>query len=266
MHLAFLFFSVLAAAAFFAGSLVLTSMGYHYGKRYLNENGQTSVAGLGSIEAAIFALAGLLIAFSFSGALERFDERRKLMTAEGNAISTAYDRLDMMENDRKLALKSKVKEYFGARIDLYHEGIDYSLWEGVEVEIPSYTARIDKLRTEIWNDAITACEATGLKLICAMTLPPLGEMFAAARSRDGANRRHPPHAIYITLFAFGLGSSFLAGVAMGAGKSKSWVHVVIFALALGLALYIITDIEFPRLGFVRVDQFDRVLVRMYEGM
>ncbi|WP_457813290.1 hypothetical protein [Sinorhizobium meliloti] len=114
MHLAFLFFSVLAAAAFFAGSLVLTSMGYHYGKRYLNENGQTSVAGLGSIEAAIFALAGLLIAFSFSGALERFDERRKLMTAEGNAISTAYDRLDMMENDRKLALKSKVKEYFGS--------------------------------------------------------------------------------------------------------------------------------------------------------
>ena len=39
-----------------------------------------------------------------------------------------------------------------------------------------------------------------------------------------------------------------------------------FALALGLALYIIRDIEFPRLGFVRVDQFDRVLVRMYDGM
>lgn len=170
MHLVFLFFSVLAAAVFFAGSLVLTSMGYRYGKRYLRENGGTSLAGFGNIEAAIFALAGLLIAFSFSGALERFDERRKLMTAEGNAISTAYDQLDMMENDRKLAIKAKVKEYFAARIALYHEGIGYSLWEGVEVEIPSYTARIDKLRTEIWNDAIAACEATDLKLICAMTL------------------------------------------------------------------------------------------------
>jgi hypothetical protein len=127
-----------------------------------------------------------------------------------------------------------VKEYFGARIALYHEGIDYSLWEGFEVENPTYLARIDKLRSEVCNEAIAACEATEVKLICAMTLPPLGEMFAAARSRDGANRRHPPHAIYVTLFVLGLGSSFLAGMAMAAGNSKSWLHIVIFAFALAL--------------------------------
>jgi preprotein translocase subunit SecG len=266
MNLTFLFFTFLAATAFFAGSLVLTSWGYGHGERYLKRHGPASLAGLGSIEAAVFALVGLLIAFSFSGALDRFDERKRLMMAEGNAIITAYDRLDMVENSRKLALKAKVKAYFGARIALYHEGIDYSFWEGVEVENPSYAAKVDTLRSEIWHDAVAACDATELKLICAMTLPPLGDMFAAARSRDGANRRHPPHAIYVTLFVLGLGSSFLAGTAMAAGKSKSWVHILFFALALALSLYIITDVEFPRLGFVRVDQFDRVLLHMYEGL
>jgi fructose-1-phosphate kinase PfkB-like protein len=64
----------------------------------------------------------------------------------------------------------------------------------------------------------------------------------------------------------GLGSSFLAGVAMAAGKRKSWVHMVIFAGALGLALSVITDIEFPRLGFVRVNQFDQQLFHLYEMM
>ena len=42
--------------------------------------------------------------------------------------------------------------------------------------------------------------------------------------------------------------------------------MVIFAAALGLALSVITDIEFPRLGFVRVNQFDQQLVHLYEMM
>lgn len=266
MHPAFLLFTAFVAIVFFAGSLLLMNLGYRQGIRHLERNGDNALSGLGSIEAAVFALMGLLLAFAISGALERFDERRKLILIEGNTISAVYRRLDMLDNDRKLALKSKVKDYFGARLDLYREGIDFSLWQGAEVESPAYAARLEKLRTEIWDGAVAACEAAEVKLICAMVLPPINEMYAAARSRDGANRRHPPHAVYATLFVLGLGSSFLAGVAMAAGKRKSWVHMVIFAGALGLALSVITDIEFPRLGFVRVNQFDQQLFHLYEMM
>jgi hypothetical protein len=265
MHVAFQLFTAFVAIIFFASSLVLMNVGYRQGVRHLERNGDHSLTGLGSIEAAVFALMGLLLAFAISGALERFDERRKLIT-EGNTISAVYRRLDMLDNDRKLDLKSKVKDYFGARLDLYREGIEFSLWQGAEIESPQYATKLEKLRTEIWDSAIAACEATEIKLICAMLLPPLNDMYAAARSRDGANRRHPPHVVYATLFVLGLGSSFLAGVAMAAGKRKSWMHMVIFAAALGLALSVITDIEFPRLGFVRVNQFDQQLLHLYEMM
>jgi hypothetical protein len=266
MYLAFLYFTSFVAIAFFAGSVVLMNLGHRQGTRHLERHGDKALTGLGGIEAAVFALMGLLLAFAISGALERFDDRRKLILTEGNAISAVYRRLDMLEAERKLALKSKVKDYFAARLDLYREGIEFSLWQGAEIESPAYTARIEKLRSEIWDGSIAACEATEVKLICAMILPPLNDMFAAARSRDGANRRHPPHAFYVTLFVLGLGSSFLAGVAMAASKRKSWVHMVIFAAAIALALAVITDIEFPRLGFVRVNQFDDQLVHLYQKM
>ena len=265
-ELAFLLFTAFVAIVFFAGALVLMNVGYRQGVRHVERHGDHALSGLGSMEAAVFALMGLLLGFAISGALERFDERRKLMLTEGNTISAVYRRLDMLENDRKLALKSKVKDYFGARLDLYREGIEFSLWEGAEIESPAHATKLEKLRTEIWDGAVAACEATEVKLICAMLLPPLNDMYAAARSRDGANRRHPPHAVYATLFVLGLGSSFLAGVAMAAGKRKSWMHMVIFAAALGLALSVITDIEFPRLGFVRVHHFDQQLVHLYEMM
>ena len=51
--------------------------------------------GTGPVEGAVFALFGLLVAFSFSGAAERFDVRRQLIVEEANAIGTAYLRIDL---------------------------------------------------------------------------------------------------------------------------------------------------------------------------
>jgi hypothetical protein len=48
------------------------------------------MAGLTTVEGAVFALIGLLLAFTISGALQRFDERRQLVIQEANAVSTAY--------------------------------------------------------------------------------------------------------------------------------------------------------------------------------
>lgn len=51
---------------------------------------------IGVIEAAVFALLGLLLGFSFSGGTSRMDTERQLIVQEANAISTAYLRLDQL--------------------------------------------------------------------------------------------------------------------------------------------------------------------------
>jgi hypothetical protein len=77
------------------------------------------MAGLPTVEGAVFALIGLLLAFTVSGALQGFDERRQLVLQEVNAVSAAYDRLGLFEGDVARDLQAKLKAYVHARIELY---------------------------------------------------------------------------------------------------------------------------------------------------
>jgi hypothetical protein len=68
------------------------------------------------------------------------------------------------------------------------------------------------------------------------------------------------------LFGLGLGGSLLAGFGMAAAKARSWIHMVIFAATLAVTLYVVTDMEFPRLGLIRIEDFDHFLTDVHEQM
>jgi hypothetical protein len=53
---------------------------------------------------------------------------------------------------------------------------------------------------------------------------------------------------------------------MAASKTPSWLHMIGFALSLAATVFVIYDIEFPRSGLIRVDQFDQVLVDALDGV
>ena len=130
LQMIFFLFAVLIAAAFFVGSLFLLNYGRQLGLRYLKQ--ETNMAGLTTVEGAVFALIGLLLAFTISGALQRFDDRRQLVIQEANAASTAHDRLALFEGDIGRDLQNKLKDYVQARIDLYRMPHDYSLLKRTE--------------------------------------------------------------------------------------------------------------------------------------
>jgi hypothetical protein len=68
------------------------------------------------------------------------------------------------------------------------------------------------------------------------------------------------------LFGLGLGGSLLAGFGMAAAKSRSWIHMLIFASTLTVTLYVLTDMEYPRLGLIRIENFDHFLVDAHQQM
>jgi hypothetical protein len=81
-----------------------------------------------------------------------------------------------------------------------------------------------------------------------------------------AAQTHPPIIVYAMLVVMMLASSLLAGHRMAAGKRRSWIHMVGFALTMAFALYVIVDLEFPRLGLIRVDAYDQLLVDVRGSM
>ena len=263
----FAFFALAVAAAFFVSSLILLNFGRHLGLRYLKQQRDaTNMAGLATVEGAVFALIGLLLAFTISGALQRFDERRQLVVQEANAASTAHDRLGLFEGDVGRNLQAKLKDYIQARVDLYRMPHDFALWRHSELFSSEQQVKIVDLKYKVWNATVAVCPQANFRPVCSQALPPLTNLFEVARLRLGASERHPPQIVYVMLFGLGLGGSLLAGFGMAAATARSWIHMLIFAGTLTVTLYAVTDMEYPRLGLIRIETFDHFLVDAQQEM
>jgi hypothetical protein len=261
----FLLFAVLIAAVFFVSSLLLLNYGRRLGLRYLKQD-TGHMAGLTTVEGAVFALIGLLLAFTISGALQRFDDRRQLVIQEANAASTANDRLALFGGSVGRDLQDKLADYLQARIDLYRMPHDYSLLKRTEFFSREQQDHILSLKNRLWIAAVEVCPQTSFPPACAQALPTLANLFEVARLRQGAAEKHPPQVVYVMLFGLGLGGSLLAGFGMAAAKARSWIHMLIFAGTLTVTLYTLTDMEYPRLGLIRIENFDHFLVDAHQQM
>src|SRR5580704_18609470 len=87
------------SAGIFLGILICLEIGFRIGIDSSRKNHELAYEGTGTIDAAVFALLGLLLGFSFAGAMSRFEARRELIVREANAIGTAYLRIDMLPSD-----------------------------------------------------------------------------------------------------------------------------------------------------------------------
>src|SRR6478736_1569509 len=263
----FALFALVIATAFFVGSLALLNFGRHLGLRYLQQQkGAGSMAGLTTVEGAVFALIGLLLAFTISGALQRFDDRRQLVLQEANAASTAHDRLGLFEGDVGRNLQTKLKDYVEARLNLYRMPHDFSLWRRSELFSPEQQDKIVDFKKKVWNATAAACPQASFRPACSQAIPGLTGLFEVARLRLGASEKHPPQIVYVMLFGLGLGGSLLAGFGMAAATARSWIHMLIFAATLTVTLYTVTDMEYPRLGLIRIENFDHFLVDAHQQM
>jgi hypothetical protein len=261
-----MFFAVGVAAAFFVGSLIALRFGQYLGLRHRKRDGANGTAGLATVEGAIFGLMGLLLAFTISGALQRFDDRRQLVVQETTAATTAYDRLSVFDGEVAEELQTKLKNYVRARIDLYRMPHDLRVWQRLENFSNQQQNKLVELKSELWGAVRAACPQENYRPACSLSLPALNSLFEVARQRAAASEKHPPQVIYVMLFGLGLGCSLLVGFGIAASAARSWTHMVLFAGTLTVALYIVTDMEYPRLGLIRIETFDHFLADAYDQM
>lgn len=217
-------------------------------------------AGVGALDAAIYGLFGLLLAFIFSGAASRFDHRREMIVSETNAIGTAYLRVDLLPAETQASLRPLFRSYVESRLATYRK-ID----EGLDAAMREYRHSLE-LQTQIWRQALAGAQRTANPAVYTLVLSALNEMIDITTTRLAASRFHPPTIIYAMIFVLGLATAFLAGTSMAKSRRRHWPHVVAFSLVISATVFVIIDIEFPRLGFIRVDSADLLLVELLESM
>ena len=251
---------VLFALLLFLGMLLFLELGRKLAERARKKESEGERGNLGIVEGAVFALFGLLMAFTFSGSASRFAEKRMLIAEEVNTIETAYLRLHLLPHEAQSALQELFRKYVDSRLETYRKLPNIQAAEIVMAESK-------RLQHEIWIQAETATRLPGAHPDAGkLLLPALNNMIDMATTRTMALQNHPPGIIYVLLFMLGLICSALAGYRMAVGQHRSWLHILGFTLITIVIVYVVLDIEYPRAGLIRLANSDQMLIKVREDM
>jgi hypothetical protein len=250
---------LLLVPAMFFGMLGSYKLGRRLGRAHWDRNPRGAEAGAGAVDAAVFALLGLLVAFTFSGAAERFDQRRQLIVEESNAIGTAYLRLDLLPAEAQPLLRAKFRRYLDTRIAYYR-----SLTKPDEAR--RLKLESEELQRGIWTQAAHAAWLVPSPAPMTLVIGALNEMIDITATRAMSLLTHPPEAIYALLVFLALLCGLLAGFGTAPCEQPSRFHMYGFPAIVTLTLYLTIDLEFPRYGLIRVDAADQVLIDVRRSM
>lgn len=194
------------------------------------------------IQAATLTLLGLLIGFTFSMALGRYDQRKNFEEEEANALGTAYLRAELLPAAATAKLKSLLREYTAERVRFYTERDSL-----VNPELGRRTA---KLQADMWSvarsEAVAAPSSNTQMVVLGVNdaINTQGYAQAAALNRI-------PHSAWLLLGTVALVANFLVGW----GTRRPQIDVLlllIFPLVVSMSFVLIADIDAPRGGLIRV--------------
>jgi hypothetical protein len=253
------FWGALSACGLFLGIFLMIEAGRNIAARQRVRDAQAVSSSLGVLESALFGLMSLVLAFSFSGAAQRFDARRMSIVDEANCIGTAYLRIDVLPLQAQPQLREKFRQYVDTRLAAYRAMPDIAK---AKVEIN----RAQAIQAEIWTKAVEACQQADSPEAKILVLQALNSMFDIANTRYMQTLLHPPPVVFLMLGVLILICSLIAGFEMGFGKARSLIHVAAFAALLAIIFYTIIELEYPRLGKLQENAFDQALVDVRNSM
>lgn len=249
---------VLACIAELAGMLITLWLGVRTGAHQLAH--RTGRRPSGMVQGAAFSLLGLLIGFSFYGAVGRLDYHRQLTVDEANAISTAYARLDLLPEAAQPALRRSFAAYIDTRIALYRSG-------GEPSEVERGRRASAGLERDIWRQAVAACPPSECPASTAnLLLSSLNQVSDYATKQMMGTLLHPPPIVIAMLFGLSLICTFLVGFDMADSEPKSWPHMLAVPLILSVVVFVILDVEYPRRGIIRLDDFDELFMTLRQNI
>lgn len=251
--------TLLIVVGLFGGMLAMQAVGRRLGERDRRRDPDGKAPSGGAAEAAVVTLLGLLLGFTFSGAGSRFDARRHLVVEEANAIGTAWLRIDLLPDATQQQVRDLFRKYVDARIQVYRAVPDMKV-------VAAASAQAEALQRQIWSASIVGARETGNTPAFTLLLPSLNEMFEITTTRTAATKIHPPTAIYFMFGTIALIAAMFAGYGASDRKVSNWVHQFGFAAVVTIAVYVIVDFEFPRLGLIQVTSMDQLMVDLRRSM
>ena len=248
---------VITSISLCIGMILIFTVGHRIARSRFQEDASPDVSG--AVIAGLFAILGLLIAFTFTGAYSRLDMRRQMIVQEANAIGTVYLRLDLLPASAQTPLREKFREYTASRAGVYEKIQD-------EQALREELTKANTLQKQIWDLVIESSTDQKYQSVRILLLPALNEMIDIVNNRTIAVQTHTHLHIYFMMFVIALACSGLTGYRAGNFERPGNLYNIVLALITSCILYIILDIESPSGGLINLETENQVLFELMKSM
>jgi hypothetical protein len=208
------------------------------------------------IVTAALTLLGLIIGFSFSMAISRYDQRKNYEEAEANAIGTEYVRADLLPAADRANVRALLRNYLDQRV-LFYEMRDENALRRVDVT----TAQ---LQIELWSAVQTPAGAQPTPVL-ALAISGMNDVLNSQGYTQAAWWNRIPLGAWFLMLAVAMCSNLLIGYDSHRAERRV-IRLLVLPFILCIAFYAIADIDSPRRGVIRVQPQNLIsLVQSLQG-
>lgn len=225
-----------------AALLAMLEIGYRVGARIARPEGDGG-GGPDLLLSAVLGLLALLLGFTFSLALNRYEARRDLVQQEANALGTLWLRADLMVEPVRTPLKAEILTYAKARL----------AWSATEVR-GAGLAETQAEQARIWALVRTAVRTEPVGELSLALIEATNEAFDVASARASSRVVTIPPRVLQVLGLYALLSALMLGYVLGASGRLHRVAADLLLVLLTLAMALIIDLDRPLGGAIRVSQ------------
>jgi hypothetical protein len=185
-------------------------------------------------------LVGLIIGFTFSMAVSRYDLRKQYEEQEANTIGTEYSRVDLLPVADAAKVHTLLRRYLDQRI-LHYEIPDNQRLEEID-------AQTERLQQELWSGVAVPAAAQPTP-VNTLILAGMNEVIDSQGYAQAASWNRIPIAAWSLLAIIATFVNFLVGYSL---PEKRAFLSLILPMALSASLFLIADIDNPRRGLIHV--------------
>ena len=193
-----------------------------------------------TVVGATLTLLGLLIGFSFSMAISRYDQRKNYEEAEANAIGTEYVRADLLPPQNAARVKDLLTKYTEERILFYKSRRESEL-----AKISTDTAQ---LQGELWT-AVAGPASAQQTPVMALVASGMNDVLNSQGYTQAAWWNRIPIAAWALMLLIAFCCNAL--IAYGARETDRRIFLIL-PIAVSIAFFLIADIDSPRHGAIPV--------------
>lgn len=226
--------------------MAAAEVGLQVGRRRRTDSDSEGRNQISMVEGALLGLLALLLGFTFSMAVDRFDSRGEMVVEEANALGTVAMRAEFLPDGLQGGFKARLREYGQARLRYAEAGNDHEKLRKAEEAARG-------LQDELWATVRDEGRARPTSML-ALLADALGDLFDFREKRTSALDNTVPSSVWIVLYSVAILTSGSLGLGSGLTGKRILLSISLVPLLLAGILTLLVDLDHPRRGVIQVSQ------------